>query len=543
MRLLRRRLSLLLAGLLGSCLAADSFAQAPITFQYFYDDTGQLVKVVDSTGVAIDYVYDAVGNMLEVRRSSIGTPGGLSIFSFTPQQGGPLATVTIQGQGFSVTPSANTVLFNGTPAAVVSASSTTLVVAVPVGATSGPISVSVSGATVASSINFTAVQSPAITSLQPNAALGGKAIALRITGINLTGSTFSFVPAFSPPAIVVGSASIDPSGTSATLNVALSATAVGTFALVATNAAGSSSSFPSAENRFLVIDPNSNADSDGDGFPDALEAQLGSDPFDPASKPDIHPPELTFRFSLLNRALPFLTQPTPQEPTFTFSLLNRTLPFSTQPTPQEPTFAFSLLNRALPFSTQSTPQEPTFTFSLLNRASPASGQLFAFDLGFLFSVNNAPGAQPIRSITGQPVQLTGSGTLPPPWKDSDGDGLPDVIELRLSGSVSGAKPDNDSDHDGLSNIMEVTIGTDPNRADTDGDGLSDGDEVDVYHTDPLNPDSDGDRFSDSDEIRAGTNPLDSKSVPDFPTKPVTIEIVSPGFKVDNKAAGVGQSNK
>jgi len=40
-------------------------AQAPITFSYFYDDLGQLKKVVDSTGVALDYRYDPVGNILE----------------------------------------------------------------------------------------------------------------------------------------------------------------------------------------------------------------------------------------------------------------------------------------------------------------------------------------------------------------------------------------------------------------------------------------------------------------------------------------------
>ena len=89
--------------------AAGVFAQTPITFQYVYDEIGQLIKVVDSTGVAIDYVYDSVGNMTQVNRSTV-TPGALSIFAFSPAQGGPLTTVTISGQGFSTTPSLNTVL-------------------------------------------------------------------------------------------------------------------------------------------------------------------------------------------------------------------------------------------------------------------------------------------------------------------------------------------------------------------------------------------------------------------------------------------------
>src|SRR5437773_3234390 len=83
-------------------------AQAPITFNYFYDDLGQLKQVVDSTGVALDYRYDPVGNILEVKRSAAPS-GQLTIFSFTPAQGGPLTTVSIQGQGFSTTPALNIV--------------------------------------------------------------------------------------------------------------------------------------------------------------------------------------------------------------------------------------------------------------------------------------------------------------------------------------------------------------------------------------------------------------------------------------------------
>src|SRR4051812_21175420 len=63
--------------------AISTFAQTPITFQYFYDDLGQLTRAVDSTGVSIEYVYDEVGNMLEVKRSNI-TQGTPVIFSFTP---------------------------------------------------------------------------------------------------------------------------------------------------------------------------------------------------------------------------------------------------------------------------------------------------------------------------------------------------------------------------------------------------------------------------------------------------------------------------
>ena len=94
--------------------------QGPIAFQYFYDDLNQLVKVIDSTGVTIQYVYDAVGNLQQIVRSNTGQ-SVLAIFNFTPQTVPISGTVTIQGQGFSTTPSANVVKFNDVAVTVVSA--------------------------------------------------------------------------------------------------------------------------------------------------------------------------------------------------------------------------------------------------------------------------------------------------------------------------------------------------------------------------------------------------------------------------------------
>jgi trimeric autotransporter adhesin len=126
--------------------------QQTTTFQYFYDETGQLTRVVDSTGVVIEYVYDAVGNMLEIRRS---TASGLAIFNVTPSRGPVTTKVTIQGQGFSTNPTDNIVRFNGTPAQVLSATTTTLVVTVPLGTTTGKITVQVGTNTTTSSQDFT----------------------------------------------------------------------------------------------------------------------------------------------------------------------------------------------------------------------------------------------------------------------------------------------------------------------------------------------------------------------------------------------------
>ncbi|HLX07628.1 MAG TPA: Ig-like domain-containing protein, partial [Thermoanaerobaculia bacterium] len=95
---------------------------------------------------------------------------------------------------------------------------------------------------------------------------------------------------------------------------------------------------------------------------------------------------------------------------------------------------------------------------------------------------------------------------------SVGDGIPDDWKI-----AHGLDPHDpllayeDPDHDGLTNLEEFQNGTDPNNPDTDGDGLSDGDEVHVYHTNPLLWDTDGDGISDGVEVQTGSNPLDIHS--------------------------------
>jgi outer membrane protein OmpA-like peptidoglycan-associated protein len=91
-------------------------------------------------------------------------------------------------------------------------------------------------------------------------------------------------------------------------------------------------------------------------------------------------------------------------------------------------------------------------------------------------------------------------------QDSDGDGLSDMDEILIYHTDPFNK---DSDGDGLSDGDEVAIyKTNPLNPDTDGDGLSDGDEVKKYHTSPRLADTDGDGLSDGDEVlKYSTNPL------------------------------------
>lgn len=155
-------------------------AQTP-GVSYIYDDLGRLIAVVDSTGAAAVYAYDAVGNLLSITRQG---PGVVSILDFTPKQG-PIGTaVTISGTGFSATASQNTVAFNGSPATVTSATATQLVTTVPAGATTGPIAVTTPNGSATSSKSFTvtAPGAPTITGFTPT--IGTPGTAVTITGTN-----------------------------------------------------------------------------------------------------------------------------------------------------------------------------------------------------------------------------------------------------------------------------------------------------------------------------------------------------------------------
>lgn len=65
----------------------------------------------------------------------------------------------------------------------------------------------------------------------------------------------------------------------------------------------------------------------------------------------------------------------------------------------------------------------------------------------------------------------------------------------------------DSDRDGLSDDQEINLyHTNPDRNDSDNDGLNDYEEVMIYNTNPNNPDTDGDGLNDKDEILKGFDP-------------------------------------
>ena len=97
--------------------------------------------------------------------------------------------------------------------------------------------------------------------------------------------------------------------------------------------------------------------------------------------------------------------------------------------------------------------------------------------------------------------------------DTDGDGLTDQQEIQIYHT----DPHNpDTDGDGYSDGIEIKRGYSPlvpgpsatlANSDYDHDGLSDGLEY-QFHTDPTNPDTDGDGYTDGEEVRNGYDPTD-----------------------------------
>jgi Bacterial TSP3 repeat len=148
-----------------------------------------------------------------------------------------------------------------------------------------------------------------------------------------------------------------------------------------------------------------------------------------------------------------------------------------------------------PSKAATPPRERDLTRTARNAPTPAPTQ----------DVMEAGVPRPVAAADAKPTD----GTL-----DSDGDGLPNALEVRMGLDPTKAMtrpgvPDGktDPDGDGLPSALEVVLGLDPTRVDSDGNGTSDGRE-----------DSDGDGLSNHLELALGLNPAavdsDHNGVPD-----------------------------
>lgn len=158
---------------------------------YTYDELGRLRSVISDTGEIAEYTYDAAGNIVGVRRIGSGT---LAVTGFEPTNGPVGTIVRINGSGFATSAAANVVKFNGTSVTAASASANWLIVKVPPGATTGPVSVTVGGATVLSTGTF--VVASGIANRQPAPTISGFAPSGGPAGtvVTVTGTRFEFTP-------------------------------------------------------------------------------------------------------------------------------------------------------------------------------------------------------------------------------------------------------------------------------------------------------------------------------------------------------------
>jgi len=163
-----------------------------VTSYYNYDELGRLSQATRSDGSVTIYSYDANGNATHTYRSSAGA---LGIGRLQPSSGPVGVTVKIYGSGFSTTASANTVQFAGVAAVVSSATGTLLTVTVPVGAATGPVSVTIGGVVRQSPTPFV-VRVPMIRSFTPPVVN---------TGATVTVDGMDFDLSSQPETITIGS--------------------------------------------------------------------------------------------------------------------------------------------------------------------------------------------------------------------------------------------------------------------------------------------------------------------------------------------------
>jgi YD repeat-containing protein len=80
---------------------------------YIYDELNQFIGVVDQQGNAAEFVYDTVGNILQIKRFTVDPNAAVGIIPVRPSSGPLGATVEIFGNECSNDPARDIVTFNG----------------------------------------------------------------------------------------------------------------------------------------------------------------------------------------------------------------------------------------------------------------------------------------------------------------------------------------------------------------------------------------------------------------------------------------------
>jgi hypothetical protein len=164
-------------------------------------------KNIYITAVILTMITAAFLHGCKEEEPTVGTP---TVSEFAPSSGGtggPVGTyVVIKGTFFSVKNENNAVTFNGTPAEVISSTTSEIGVVVPTGATTGKIAVNVKGHSGESATDFTVtpgIPAPAVLSFDPKTGLGvDGAVTVTVSGLNFSPVATSNVVLFNGVAAV-----------------------------------------------------------------------------------------------------------------------------------------------------------------------------------------------------------------------------------------------------------------------------------------------------------------------------------------------------
>ena len=159
----------------GTTVKFNTTAASSVTFV----STSQ-IKAVVAAGTTSGLISATTNGGTATSAASYGP----TISTFTPASGGAGTSVVLTGTNFVAGAS---VKFNGVSASSIYNSATQLTATVPSGATSGPISVTVSGITGTSLSSFGFLSAPTISSFNPGVGQAGAQVV--IAGANLSGAT------------------------------------------------------------------------------------------------------------------------------------------------------------------------------------------------------------------------------------------------------------------------------------------------------------------------------------------------------------------
>ena len=179
-------------------ITGSGFGATQGTSTVTFNGTAATPSSWGATSIAVPVPSAATSGSVVVNVSSVASNGAQfvvtpSISSLSPTQGTAGTAVTIAGTGFGATQGSSTVSFNGTSATPTSWSASSIAVAVPTGATTGNVVVTVASAT-SNGVSFTVGGSPApiISSISPTSGSVGAAVTISGSNFGATQGTVQF---------------------------------------------------------------------------------------------------------------------------------------------------------------------------------------------------------------------------------------------------------------------------------------------------------------------------------------------------------------